>query len=370
MKTLSRIEQIAGIAALGLVIVGCFVVLRPFISAVIWAAIVCYCTWPLYERMERVSGHRRNWVALGMVLIVTLVLVVPFVVVGMALAGSTAETVKVITGYIKAGLPAAPAWLVSIPFVGGPLNGYWTDVASDPDRLAGLIRQALMNSKSWILDTGLALGEGILQLLLSVFVMFFFFRDGERVVTRLSEGFQRIAGDQTQHLMAVVGHTVRGVVYGVLGTALAQGVLAAIGFWVAGVDSALLLGMLTFLVALIPFGPPLIWIPVCVWLFCTSGVGWAVFMALWGLLVVSGIDNVLRPYLISRGSTLPFALVLLGVMGGVIAFGFIGLFIGPTLLAVGYCLIDEWSSRAVPAGPGATIPVAAAAVRAEEHADE
>ena len=130
-----------------------------------------------------------------------------------------------------------------------------------------------------------------------------------------------------------------GVVYGILGTALAQGVVAGIGFLIAGVPGAALLGLLTFFLSVVPVGPPMIWIPAAIWLFVQGSTGWAIFLGLWGVFVVSMVDNVLKPMIISHGSHLPFMLVLLGVLGGVAAFGFVGIFLGPTLLAVGYRMV-------------------------------
>ncbi len=112
--------------------------------------------------------------------------------------------------------------------------------------------------------------------------------------------------------------------------------------WIAGVPGALLWGMLTFFLSVVPVGPPLIWGGAVAWLLYQGSVGWAIFMALWGFFGISGIDNVIKPYLISRGSRLPFILTLLGVLGGALAFGFIGVFLGPLLLALGYRLLQEW----------------------------
>ena len=138
--------------------------------------------------------------------------------------------------------------------------------------------------------------------------------------------------------------TVQRVVNGVIGTAAAQALLALIGFLIAGVPGALVLGLATFLLSLIPMGPPLIWIPATAWLVWKGDYGMAIFLGIWGTLIISGVDNVLKPYLISRGGNLPLVIVLLGVFGGLIAFGFIGLFIGPTLLAIAYSLLVDWSA--------------------------
>jgi predicted PurR-regulated permease PerM len=162
----------------------------------------------------------------------------------------------------------------------------------------------------------------------------------------LSSAVERIAGERGQHLLEVAGNTVRGVVYGILGTALVQAVIAGIGFLIAGVPGAGVLALLTFFLSVVPVGPPLVWLPASLWLFQQGSTGWGVFMLIWGV-GVSSVDNVVKPWIISQGSAMPFLLIFFGVIGGALAFGFIGVFIGPTLLAVGYRLVAEWfaSSR-------------------------
>jgi len=177
-----------------------------------------------------------------------------------------------------------------------------------------------------------------------VVLAFFFYRDGDAAALAYTRVLHRIAGSRASRLTAAAGGTIRSVVYGILGTALAQAILAALGLWIAGVPGALLWGMLTFFLSVVPVGPPLVWAGAAVWLLYQGSIGWAVFMVLWGFFAISGIDNIIKPYLISRGSRLPFILTLLGVLGGALAFGFIGVFLGPLLLALGYRLLQEWVS--------------------------
>jgi predicted PurR-regulated permease PerM len=238
--------------------------------------------------------------------------------------------------------------LIKTPVIGTYLDAYWNQLPQDKDYLYDQFVATWDSSKKWILNRGKDLGKGFFQLILSVFISFFFYRDGSFVVDKIKASVNRIAGDRTQHLLRVVGGTVQGVVYGVLGTALAQSILATIGFYVCKAPSPLLLGFLTFFFSLIPMGPPLIWLPASLWLITQGHTIAGTILALWGIGVVSTIDNFLKPYLISRGSSLPFVLVLLGVMGGVLAFGVIGVFLGPTILAVGYSLAMEWSEEAKP----------------------
>jgi len=368
-RSLGRIEQVATIAALALVIVGCFVVLRPFVSALLWAGIVCYCTWPLYVWLERVLRGRRQLAAAVMMVLSALVLVVPFAVVGLTLASNLSHIIGVITDTVRTGIPPPPCWVWDVPFAGDLVAQRWQDMAANPDRAVAFLKEVLVRSETWLLQRGLDVGQGVLQLSLSVLLTFFFYRDGEALAETISDSAKRLAGDRTQRLVSVIGRTVRGVVYGVLGTALGQGIMAGIGFWIAGVPSPLLLGLIVFFVSVVPAGPPLIWVPAAVWLYFNAGLGWAVFMTVWGLVGISGIDNLLRPYLISRGTQQSFALTLLGVMGGVLAFGFIGFFIGPTLLAVGYSLLNDWSARSRESRPLSATPPSSSATSEEDEAE-
>src|SRR5438034_3629708 len=176
------------------------------------------------------------------------------------------------------------------------------------------------------------------------------FRDGESVAEQLGVITERIAGERGRHLLTLAGSTVRGVVYGILGTALAQAVMAGIGYVIAGVPGAGMLALLTFFLSVVPVGPPLIWIPAGLWLFHEGSTGWAIFMLVWGI-GVSSVDNVVKPWLISQGSDMPFLLILFGVLGGALAFGFIGVFLGPTLLAVGYRIIADWAASSAAVSP-------------------
>ena len=197
---------------------------------------------------------------------------------------------------------------------------------------------------NWLLARSAQLGAGMLELTLSIVFVFFFYRDGPRLAAFVHGLLERLIGERAAYYQHLVAGTVQRVVNGVIGTAAAQALLALIGFLIADIPGALVLGLGTFLLSLIPMGPPLIWVPVTAWLAWKGQYGMAIFLGIWGTFVISGVDNVLKPYLISRGGDLPLVIVLLGVFGGLIAFGFIGLFIGPTLLAVAYSLLLDWSA--------------------------
>ena len=344
-----RVEQIAGIVFLALIGIGCTVVLRPFVSAVLWAAILCYATWPLYGRLERFLRGRKNTAAALMTTLIALVLVVPFAIVAMTFADDVARLTRQLREVvISERMPPAPQWVERVPFLGD----YWQDLNANRELAAQTLKDWYDKISPFFLRWSISLGHGILQLTLSMFITFFFYRDGVAVVSRVDEGIKRIAGHYSHRLLETVGITVKSVVYGLLGTAVAQGIMAGIGFSIAGIPAAFLWALLTFLLSFVPGGPPLVWVPVTIWLFVRGEPGWGIFMAVWGFIGISGIDNLVRPLLISRGTSLPFILTLLGVMGGLLAFGFIGIFLGPTLLAAGYSLIQEFlRQKPLPATP-------------------
>lgn len=346
MNLSSRIEFIAGLTLLTLLALGCLFVLRPFLTAILWALILSYSTWPIYTRvLAQVSG-RHQLAASLMTVLVAAILVVPLAFLGATLAEHVTSVVGVVRLLLEKGLPEAPGWLLGVPGVGQELHVYWVELASNDAAFAAAVEPYVAQARDWMLRSGASLGQGAVELTLSVLICFFFYRDGRAAAQKIQKGIRRVVGDRAQHLIDVAGSTVKGVVYGILGTAMAQGSLAAIGLWLAGVPGALLLGFVTFVMSLIPMGPPFVWVPATAWLFFTGSPGWGIFMGVWGFFVVSGVDNILKPWLISREAQLPLLLVFLGVLGGIVAFGFIGIFLGPTLLAVGYTLLQQWLAPA------------------------
>jgi predicted PurR-regulated permease PerM len=275
--------------------------------------------------------------SLGMILVILL----PFVFVGFTLADDVTALTAAMRRSVEAGPPAPPAWLAKVPVIGQRATEQWKSLASDTEKLREKARKWIQPVSAALLKLGLLLGAGLMQMTLSIFIAFFFFRHGEALAGRLRSAVERIGGEQGQNLLTIAGNTVRGVVYGILGTALVQALMAGVGFLAAGVPGAMVLALLTFFLSVVPMGPPLIWLPAALWLFNQGRTGWGIFMIIWGL-GVSSVDNFVKPWLISQGSNMPFLLIFFGVLGGALAFGFIGVFLGPTLLAVGYRLIEVW----------------------------
>jgi predicted PurR-regulated permease PerM len=347
-----RIEQIVQVAAIVLLVVGCLVVLKPFLGALLAAAILCFSTWPIYRFIETKLGGRAWLAALVMTLLILFVLVVPLALIALSFRDDVPQLIENVREALAHGMPGPPDWVKAIPLAGEYLDATWREFSNSPASLAETLKQFSQPARDVLVKTGFIIAEGVLQFTLIAFVSYFFYRDGAALVAALRSGLSRVAGDLSGRLLGIVGGTINGVVYGIVGTGLAQGVVALIGFVIAGVPGAIMLASLTFILSIVPAGPPLIWVGATVWLVQQDQTGWAVFMAIWGFVVISGIDNIVKPLLISRGASLPFVLVLLGVFGGVLAFGFVGIFLGPTLLAVGFNLVRSWTeARQQAAGP-------------------
>ena len=327
-----------------MLIVGCFFVLQPFITALVWAAILCTTTWPLYSRVTARLRDRSGLSALVMVVLLALLMIAPFIVVGATIADNAALVAQWGRQMLEVGPPDPPAWVARLPLIGTTVAAYWNSMAHDTAQLLGVLRDYVEPLRKFLVASGASVVGAILQMTLAIFIAWFMFRDGHAIAEHLMRVAQRIAGDRGKELASLAAATVRGVVLGLLGTALVQGVVAGIGFWIAGMQAAPLLGLLTFFLSPVPIGPPLVWVPAGLWLIQNGETGWGLFVLLWGTLAVSTIDNIIKPLIISRGVDLPLVLVLLGVLGGAIAFGFIGIFLGPVLLAVGYALLMEWAA--------------------------
>ena len=338
----NQAEVWTGGAAVILLAVLCLLVLRPFISAMLWALILCFTTWPLFLRLEEFLGGRRTLSAIIATLSLTVLIALPVAILGASLAENVSSLFSASQKLIREGPPSPPDWIASIPLIGGRIIAYWNYLdESTSIRLQELAR-LVPAAKTIVLWAGAALATGIFQITLSLLIAFFFYRDGQTAANRLHVALYRIAAENGDRLLALAGATTRAVVFGILGTALLQGVVAAIGFLVAGVPGAASLGFLTFVLALVPGGPLIVAIPAAFWLYREASIAWAIFIVAWGLMV-GMLDNVVKPLLISRGGSTPMILVMLGVFGGAIAFGVIGMFLGPTLVALGYNLLEQWS---------------------------
>jgi predicted PurR-regulated permease PerM len=326
---------------IGGIALGCGFVLYPFFSALLWAAILVFATWPAFDWLTVRMRLPHALAAALMVLLTALTIVLPL---ALAVPGG-AEDVKALRVSLEAWLtavPPAPHWLYTLPLAGHGLTDTWNAWAADLSVMAGFFRPYL----GLVVERGLYLvlgfAGGVAQLLVALFAAFFFWLSGEKLAANLRRLAHRVAGRYAPHLIEATSNTVRGAVYGILGTAILQGFLTAFGLAMAGVPRVVLLGTVAAFLAVLPIGAPVVWIPAGLWLLSDGHTARGVFMLTYGVVVVSGTDHVVRPYFIARGAKLPFLLTVLGVLGGVLAFGVLGIFLGPVLLGVGLTLVMEF----------------------------
>lgn len=356
-------EQLTGVLALVVLVGGALIVVAPFMTALLWGAILAYSTYHPYQKLTGALGGRRAIAALLVVLVILVVLIGPVVYAGTAFATRVPDLVLAVQARLGAGTPPLPDWIVHLPLVGPRIEDTWEAIAARNPEVVARLRQLATPLLGAALAAGLSVLQGIGLLILSVLFAAVFYLSSDGLAAALQGGMQRIAGAQAPTLLALIGGTVKGVVYGILGTSLVQALLCAIGFWIAGLPSPGLLGLLTFFLAVIPGGPLLVVVPGAIWLAQQGDPGWAVFLVGWSVAVGVAIDNVLKPIIIGRSSHVPFILIMLGVLGGAAAFGLLGVFVGPTLLAVAHVVLRDWmivkSARAAAAAPGAAAPAVA-----------
>ncbi|MGZ5652332.1 MAG: AI-2E family transporter [Usitatibacter sp.] len=340
----TRFEQYARVAAIALLVVGCFLVLRPFLGAMLFAGILCFSTWPVFVALRDRMGGRAWLAAILIVAFLVLAMVVPVALAAQSIIVHSSEAVELFRGFLdRKSTFTLPQAVRDFPMLGPWLDTYTRTLTEGSAELADLARRLTEPAKGFLVAIGGAIGQGLVQLLIALFVAFFFYRDGERARRLVIEGMVRIAGpEHGSALIATAQSAVKGVIYGLIGTAVGQAVVALIGFLIAGVPGALLLAALTFVLSLVPMGPVLVWGGAAAWLYFQGEIGWTIFMVIYGIAVISSVDNVLKPILMSRAGNLSLLVVVLGVFGGAVAFGFIGLFVGPALLAVGWNLMKTW----------------------------
>lgn len=344
-ESLPQLRQVAQFVVVAMLAVGCWLVLRPFFSALLFAAVIAVSTWPSYKWLRTRFGGRRSLASVVCCLLVVLAMVGPAALLTVSLVDGVAALLDLASDLFASGAPPAPAWLREMPW-GERFAVYWDQAALRMLEIDVLLERIAEPARDFAFVTGRALGTGLLQVIIAVFLLFFLYRDGDELAAHLRLAAHSLGGRTGTALLRTAQNTVLGVMLGLVGTALAQAMVATLGFAIAGVPVPFLLGAATFVASMVPIGPPMIWGGAAVWLFAQGDVGWAVFMALYGFFGISSVDNVIKPFLISRTSHLPFALSLLGVAGGVIAFGVMGLFLGPTLLALAISLSLQWLAPA------------------------
>ena len=318
-----------------------YLVMRPFVSPVAWAIILSYVTWPLYRWVGRSLDGRPTMAALLTVLGLTSLLLAPLVWLTVTLQQEVSELFRVLPEWLEQ-KPVVPQFLSRLPYVGDQLA-----ILFEPfDDLRGLLKEHALPWIRRLASPALGLmgniGQHALILVLTLFTMFFLFRDGAVVVEQLRRVLEPVLGERTRGYLQTIETTVKAVVYGIVLTAIAQGAIAGIGYWLVGVKAPILLSIVTTLFAMVPFGTPFVWGAASIWLLLHGDTWAGASLLLWGVLIVSWVDNIVRPIVISTSTRIPFLLVMFGVLGGLAAFGFIGLFLGPVILAMTLAVWREW----------------------------
>jgi predicted PurR-regulated permease PerM len=317
-------------------------ILRPFIAPLIWAAMIVVATWPLMLRVQDRLWRRRAPAVLVMTLALLLVFVVPLTLAITTIVGHADEIIAWARGLGGFQLPSPPQWLRTLPLVGEPAAQLWTTLAAEGTRALALRAEPYVGQiAKWFLAEVGSFGIVFVQFLLTVALAAVLYADGEAWARWMMRFGARLAPTRGEDAVRLAGQAIRGVALGVVVTALLQSLLGGIGLAVAGIPFATVLTALMFMLCIAQVGPVLVLVPAVVWLYWSDSGGWATFLLVWTIFVGT-IDNVIRPFLIKQGADLPLLLIFAGVIGGLFAFGLVGIFVGPVVLAVGYTLIDAW----------------------------
>lgn len=349
--TLPR-RVIIGLLLLVLVVLA-FRIISPFIPSIAWALILCYVTWPVHEWMRTRLGGRRNLAALAMAGLLAAVLALPMGWLVVLLEGELVSLYQHLSGLLTSGPVTLPENIRELPIVGPEAQRIADRLSASPDALRQQLSHLVSVWRGEITDIVGGVGRNLAKLGFALLTAFFVYRDGEALLAQVAGGIRQLVGARARNYLQAAGATTRAVVFGIVLTAIAQGILSGIGYWLFDVPSPVFLAAVTTVVALIPFGTPFAWGGIALWLLVTGDIWNAVGLALWGTLLVSWVDNIIRPLVISNATQIPFIIVMFGVLGGLASFGMVGLFIGPVVLAVVLAVWREWlDAQTPPAGGG------------------
>jgi len=332
------------VLCLGALLVTTFWVLRPFLAPLIWATMLVVASWPLLIRLHARFGNRRAAVAV-MMTVLLLVFVIPVTLILGVLITGAPMLVAWAHELLQTGLPAPPAWVADLPLVGARLAAAWTELAATgPEGLAARIEPYAQSLAGWFVSQAGGIGMLMLHFLLTLVMAGLLFAKGEDVAAKVRQFARRLAGDRGEPVALLAARSVRAVAFGVVVTALVQSVVGGVGLLIAGVPLPGLLTAVMFVASIAQLGAAPVLALAALWLYLHGDTGWSIAMLVWTI-AVGSLDNVIRPLLIRKGVDLPLVLVFAGVVGGLIAFGPVGLFAGPVVLATGYTLLSAWVSE-------------------------
>ncbi|HSY06894.1 MAG TPA: AI-2E family transporter [Steroidobacteraceae bacterium] len=344
LRRLITVVLLAGLVLLG------ERVMEPFIVPLLWAAILAFVSWPAYERLLRACGGRGIIAALLMTAAVTVAVIAPLAWLAVVLRLEVVHAYHKTQELLAGGVQWPPA-LLRVPWLGDQLRELTLRVAQDPHALGLELRKVTDHSFDQIAHVLGGITRNVVKLVFAVVSLFFVYRGGRSFASQLADLLEQVLGPRVHSYLDAIGQTVKAVVYGLVLAALVQGVLVGLGYWIAGAGAPVFLAALTTVCGLIPFAVPALLIGVVLWLVVSGHTVAGVALGVWGGLVVGWTDHIVRPFLISREAQIPFLLVLFGVLGGLAAFGLVGLFIGPVILAVLLAIWREWLLEGRPQPP-------------------
>jgi Ca2+-transporting ATPase len=342
LRMIPYLQQLIPVLLLAGLLFLSFVVLQEFLLALVWALILAYVTWVPYQSLRRKFTISDTTASMIMTLIITAVILIIALWLAALLQDELQNAYRSLTMYFAKDTVEIPAFISKIPWLGMQLQDWINQMISDP---ADLNAQLTKWGQLWLgkLATVMGgIGNYAIKLGVVLVTVFFCYRDGEQAVAQLHRGLIQFLGESQHVYLKAAGDTVRAVVYGLMMAALVQGILAGIGYAVAGVQAPVLFGAVTAILALVPMGATLVWVPIALVLLLNNYYLAGTGLLLWGFLIVSTLDNVVRPLVISGASRVPFLVVLFGVLGGLTAFGVVGLFLGPVILAVLLAVWQAW----------------------------
>jgi predicted PurR-regulated permease PerM len=335
---------VLSVLIIGILIASSFWIMRPFLMSLAWAAIIVIATWPVMERLQARLTHGRGLAVALMTTVILLVVLLPIMAAVMTIANNVAGITEQVKSLMTLSLTAPPDWVQHIPLIGKKLAERWTNFASlSPEGRSEMLAPYARSVLQWFAAQAGSIGMAMLQFLLTVIIAAILYAQGEIVREAILKFAQRLAGQQGEDVAVLAAKSVRGVVLGVVGTALIQAVIGGVGLFISGVPAAALLTAVMLIFCVAQIGPLLVLLPAIIWLYWSGQPVWGTVLVIFSL-VAGTIDNVIRPFLIKKGADLPLLLIFAGVIGGLLAFGIIGLFIGPVVLAVTYTLLKAWVS--------------------------
>lgn len=319
-----------------------FEILKYFIVPVLWAAIIAYITWPLHLRIFKWVGERKNLSAILMTTLLVLVVGVPLTIGIFVLQHEGRQLYFEVQQQLYAGKIEVPEFVQTLPLIGPEIQRIIFELNSNPHAITQNIGMWIQGHLGYGRFVLAEISRNLVKLIFAIFSLFFFYRDGSLILEQVRRAFELVIGPRIHHYFQTISETTRAVVYGVGLTAIVQALLASLSYIVAGVPNPMVLTLVTFVLALIPFGPPVAYGSVALWLFSQGQTVEAAGVLIWGVAIVSSADNVIRPLVISGATKIPFLLIMFGVLGGLASFGLVGLFIGPVILAVLLAIWKEW----------------------------